>query len=131
MTATAETVQEKAFQTILRNRVQRGGIMAAGAGGMGLHTIIQDPGNPQRLVVAISAAGVFRTDDGGVTWRPANQGLKSPYELPDTDADVGHCVHRIALHPSRPEVLYMQKHWDVMRSDDAGGNWHEYGLITI
>ena len=95
-----------------------------GAGGMGLHTILLDPSNPNRIFIAISAAGVFRTDDGGKTWTPANRGLKSQY-IPDPDAEVGHCVHRIALHPSRPNVLFMQKHWDVMRSDNAGESWSE------
>jgi photosystem II stability/assembly factor-like uncharacterized protein len=95
-----------------------------GAGGLCLHTILQDPKNPQRLFIAISAAGAFRTDDGGATWQPINRGLRSQY-IPDQDAEVGHCVHRIAMHPSRPDVLFMQKHWDVMRSDDAGGSWHE------
>ncbi len=95
-----------------------------GAGGMGVHTILLDPSDPGRIFVAISAAGVFRTDDGGQTWLPRNRGLRSPY-IPDQDAEVGHCVHRIALHPSRPHVLFMQKHWDVMRSDDAGDSWHE------
>jgi len=95
-----------------------------GAGGLGLHTILLDPTNPQRIYIAISAAGAFRTDDGGVTWRPINKGLRSQY-IPDPDAEVGHCVHRIALHPSRPEVLFMQKHWDVMRTDNAGESWHE------
>jgi photosystem II stability/assembly factor-like uncharacterized protein len=95
-----------------------------GAGGMCLHTILIDPKNPQRIYIAISAAGAFRTDDGGKTWKPINRGLKSIY-LPDHTAEVGHCVHRIALHPSRPNVLYMQKHWDVMRSNDAGDNWTE------
>jgi photosystem II stability/assembly factor-like uncharacterized protein len=96
-----------------------------GAGGMCLHTILLDPSNPQRILVAISAAGAFRSDDGGMTWQPINRGLHSPYVLPDPNAEVGHCVHRIALHPSRPNVLFMQKHWDVMRSDDAGASWHE------
>jgi photosystem II stability/assembly factor-like uncharacterized protein len=95
-----------------------------GAGGMGLHTILIDPTNPDRIYIAISSAGAFRTDDGGQTWRPINRGLKSQY-IPDPDAEVGHCVHRIAFHPSRPGVVFMQKHWDVMRSDDAGDNWHE------
>lgn len=90
-----------------------------GAGGMAVHTILQDPSQAGRIFVAISAAGVFRTDDGGTTWKPKNRGLRSEY-IPDPAADVGHCVHRIALHPSRPHVLFMQKHWDVMRSDDAG-----------
>jgi photosystem II stability/assembly factor-like uncharacterized protein len=96
-----------------------------GAGGMGVHTIVQDPKHPGRIFIAISAAGVFRSDDAGETWKPMNHGLKSLYELPDPNAEVGHCVHRIALHPSRPKTLFMQKHWDVMRSDDAGENWHE------
>ena len=96
-----------------------------GAGGMGLHTILLDPGNPGRIYIAISAAGVFRSDDAGESWRPMNRGLRSEYELPDPDAAVGHCVHRIAMHPSRPDVLFMQKHWDVTRSDDAGESWHE------
>jgi len=95
-----------------------------GAGGMCLHTIILDPKNPQRMWIAISAAGAFRTDDGGKTWKPINRGLKSDY-LPNKEAEVGHCVHRIAMHPSRPKTLYMQKHWDVMRSDDAGDSWRE------
>ncbi len=95
-----------------------------GAGGMGLHTILLDPNDHNRMFIAISAAGAFRTDDGGKSWKPINRGLHSEY-IPDPDAPVGHCVHRIALHPSQPDVLYMQKHWDVMRSDDAGENWHE------
>ena len=95
-----------------------------GAGGLCLHTIVLDPSDPKRIFVAISAAGAFRTDDGGVTWRPINRGLKSQ-GIPDPDAEVGHCVHRIAMHPTRPGVLFMQKHWDVMRSDDAGDTWHE------
>ena len=95
-----------------------------GAGGMCLHTIVLDPKNEQRMFVAISAAGAFRSDDGGTTWKPINRGLKSEF-IPDPDAEVGHCVHRIAMHPAQPNVLYMQKHWDVMRSDDAGDSWHE------
>jgi photosystem II stability/assembly factor-like uncharacterized protein len=95
-----------------------------GAGGMCLHTIILDPENAGRIFIAISAAGTFRTDDAGRTWRPINRGLRSDY-IPDPQAEVGHCVHRIAMHPSRPRVLFMQKHWDVMRSDDAGETWRE------
>lgn len=95
-----------------------------GAGGLCLHTILLDPSNPERIYVAISAAGAFRTDDGGKTWRPINQGLHSEY-IPDPTAEIGHCVHRIAMHPSRPEVLFMQKHWDVLRSDNAGELWTE------
>jgi hypothetical protein len=95
-----------------------------GAGGMCLHTIILDPVNRDRMFIAISAAGTFRTDDAGKTWQPINRGLRSA-QIPDEDAEVGHCVHRIAQHPSRPETLFMQKHWDVMRTDDAGGSWRE------
>jgi photosystem II stability/assembly factor-like uncharacterized protein len=95
-----------------------------GAGGMCLHTILLDPVNPNRIFTAISAAGAFRSDDAGVTWLPINKGLRSE-QLPDKDAEVGHCVHRIAQHPSRPNTLFMQKHWDVMRSDDAGDSWQE------
>jgi photosystem II stability/assembly factor-like uncharacterized protein len=97
---------------------------APGAGGLCLHTIVEDPGNPERIFAAISAAGVFRSDDAGETWRPINHGLRSE-GIPNPTAEVGHCVHRIAMHPSRPNVLFMQKHWDVMRSDDAGENWRE------
>jgi hypothetical protein len=92
---------------------------------MCLHSILLDPGNPNRIHVAISAAGAFRTNDGGETWQPATKGLHSDFELPDPEAVVGHCVHNIAMHASRPDVLFMQKHWDVMRSDDAGGSWYE------
>jgi len=95
-----------------------------GAGGMCTHTILIDPTDEDRLHVAISAAGVFRSDDAGATWQPTNRGLHSE-GIPDPGAEVGHCVHRIARHPSRPDVLFMQKHWDVMRSDDRGDSWHE------
>ena len=95
-----------------------------GAGGLCLHTILLDPVKRGRIFVAISAAGAFRSDDAGQSWRPINQGLRSQY-IPDPTAEVGHCVHRIAMHRSRPDVLYMQKHWDVMRSDDAGDSWRE------
>ncbi len=95
-----------------------------GAGGMCLHTILLDPANPNRIFVAISAAGAFRSDDAGKSWRPINRGLRSQY-IPDPTAEVGHCVHRIAMHPSRPGLMFMQKHWDVMRSDDAGDSWRE------
>jgi photosystem II stability/assembly factor-like uncharacterized protein len=95
-----------------------------GAGGMCLHTILLDPKNSQRMFIAISAAGAFRTDDGGLSWKPINRGLHSQY-IPDPTAEVGHCVHHIAMHSSRPGTLFMQKHWDVMRSDDAGESWTE------
>ena len=97
---------------------------APGAGGLCLHTIVQDPSNSKRMFIAISAAGAFRTDDGGTSWRPINQGLRSEY-IPDPNAEVGHCVHRIAMHPARPNTLFMQKHWDVMRTNNAGDTWTE------
>jgi hypothetical protein len=97
---------------------------APGAGGLCLHTIILDKDNPNRIVTAISSAGAFRSDDAGNTWRTITKGLHSNY-IPDPDAEVGHCVHHIAMHPSRPNVLFMQKHWDVMRSDNSGDTWHE------
>ena len=95
-----------------------------GAGGMCLHTILLDPTDADRIYVAISAAGVFRSDDGGATWLPKNAGLRSEF-IPDPNADVGHCVHRIAQHPTKPHTLFMQKHWDVCRSDDFGDSWIE------
>jgi photosystem II stability/assembly factor-like uncharacterized protein len=97
-----------------------------GAGGMCLHTILLDPARRGRIYIAISAAGAFRSDDSGETWRPINRGLVSE-QIPNPTAEVGHCVHRIAMHPSRPNVLFMQKHWDVMRSDDAGESWKDVG----
>ena len=93
-----------------------------GAGGMCLHTVILDPSNPDRIYIAISAAGAFRTDDGGKSWKPINKGLYSKY-IPNPTAEIGHCVHHIAMNPTRPGVLFMQKHWDVMRSDNAGDQW--------
>ena len=95
-----------------------------GAGGMCLHTIIVDPKNSKRIYIAISAAGAFRSDDAGKSWKPINRGLHSQY-IPDPNAETGHCVHHVAMHPSRPNVLFMQKHWDVMRSDNAGDSWTE------
>ena len=95
-----------------------------GAGGMCLHTILLDPSTPGRIFVAISAAGAFRSDDGGTTWQPINRGLRSEF-MPNPEAEVGHCVHNLAMNASRPGVLFMQKHWDVMRSDNAGEQWYE------
>jgi photosystem II stability/assembly factor-like uncharacterized protein len=103
---------------------ETGPAWAPGAGGMCLHTILIDPTHPDRMFVAISAAGTFRTDDAGKTWRPVNRGLRSE-QIPNPTAEVGHCVHRIAMHRSRPGTLFMQKHWDVMRSDDGGESWRE------
>jgi hypothetical protein len=95
-----------------------------GAGGLCLHTILLDPNDPKRIYTAISAAGAFRSDDAGITWKPINKGLVSGH-IPDPDAEVGHCVHRLAMNPAQPNVLFMQKHWDVMRSDNAGDTWTE------
>ncbi len=113
------------WQELAGLREVKASLWQPGAGGLCLHTILLDPANSNRMVTAISAAGAFRTLDGGETWQSANRGLKSEWELPDADADVGHCVHSITMHPSNPNVLYMQKHWDVMRSDDGGESWHE------
>jgi photosystem II stability/assembly factor-like uncharacterized protein len=95
-----------------------------GAGGMCLHSILLDPGDAKRVFIAISAAGAFRSDDGGKRWKPINKGLKSLY-IPNPEAEVGHCVHHIAQARQKPEMLYMQKHWDVLRSLDAGETWTE------
>jgi len=115
----------KTWQELPGLRNAKGHLWQPGAGGMAVHTILLDPKNPNRIFIAISAAGAFRTEDGGKTWKPINRGLQSKYELPDPDAEVGHCVHRIAMHPSRPDVLFMQKHWDVLRTDNAGEAWSE------
>ncbi|MDR5683522.1 MAG: exo-alpha-sialidase [Armatimonadota bacterium] len=95
-----------------------------GAGGLCLHTILFDPMRPQRLYVAISAAGVFRSDDAGASWRPMNRGLSAKY-LPEEQPEVGYCVHKVTMHPDRPNVLFMQKHYGVYRSDDAGESWRD------
>ncbi len=113
------------WQELAGLRGVKGNLWQPGAGGMCAHTILLDRAAPRRVFVAISAAGAFRSDDAGETWRAINRGLESRYVLPDPDAEVGHCVHRIARHPSRPDVLFMQKHWDVLRSDDAGDSWHD------
>ncbi len=113
------------WQELSGLRNAKGHLWQPGAGGMCLHIIVLDPGNPDRIFVAISAAGAFRTDDSSQTRIPINHGLKASLEIPDPTAEVGHCVHNLAMHPSRPDVLFMQKHWDVMRSDDAGEMWHE------
>ena len=114
----------KTWQELPGLRSAKGNLWQPGAGGMCLHTIILDPKNHERIFVAISAAGAFRSDDSGATWKPINKGLHSQY-IPDPNAEVGHCVHHVAKHPSNSNVLFMQKHWDVMRSDDAGDSWQE------
>jgi photosystem II stability/assembly factor-like uncharacterized protein len=114
----------KTWNELAGIRDVQGNKWAPGAGGMGLHTIVLDQKNPQRMFVAISSAGAFRTEDGGKTWKVITKGLKSNY-IPDPNAEIGFCVHRIAQHPKRPETLFMQLHWDVMRTDNAGENWRE------
>jgi photosystem II stability/assembly factor-like uncharacterized protein len=114
----------KSWQELPGLRSAKGNLWQPGAGGMCLHTILLDPSQSNRIFVAISAAGAFRSDDAGQTWRPINRGLKSE-QIPDPDAEVGHCVHRIAMHSARPGILFMQKHWDVMRSENAGDSWNE------
>ena len=114
----------RSWQELPGLRACSGALWQPGAGGMCLHTILLDPRRQGRILGAISAAGAFRSDDDGKTWRPINRGLVSE-QIPNPTAEVGHCVHRIALHPSRPDVLFMQKHWDVMRSDDGGESWRE------
>ena len=114
----------KSWQELPGLRGAKGNLWQPGAGGMCLHTILLDPSNSARIFVAISAAGAFRSDDSGQTFRPINRGLRSE-QIPEPAAEVGHCVHRIAMHASRPGVLFMQKHWDVMRSENAGDSWNE------
>jgi photosystem II stability/assembly factor-like uncharacterized protein len=115
----------KSWSELAALRTVKGDLWQPGAGGMGLHTILIDAKKPDRMFVAISAGGAFRTEDAGRSWKAMSKGLLSQFELPDPAAEVGHCVHCIAMHPSRPNVLFMQKHWDVMRSDDSGETWRE------
>ncbi|HEX9027881.1 MAG TPA: hypothetical protein VF823_01825, partial [Anaerolineales bacterium] len=115
----------QSWQEFPRLRDVRGNEWHPGAGGMCLHTILLDPHDAQRIYVAISAAGAFRTKDGGQTWQAINKGLRVMGESPEPNPEVGYCVHSISMHPSRPKVLFMQKHWDVMRSDNAGDSWQE------
>src|SRR5258708_12048113 len=90
---------------------------------MCVHTIVLDPKNPGRIFIAISPAGVFRSDDAGKTWKPVNQGLKSPWDLPDPQAEVVHYVHQIDLHPSHPNTFIIQQHSMVMPSVNPVESW--------
>jgi photosystem II stability/assembly factor-like uncharacterized protein len=93
-----------------------------GAGGLCCHSVQIDPGDPQRVFAAISAAGAFRSTDGGASWTPINTGVAAEF-LPDPFPEVGQCVHKLLLHPARPERLWQQNHCGVYRSDDAGDTW--------
>jgi photosystem II stability/assembly factor-like uncharacterized protein len=93
-----------------------------GAGGMCCHSVQLDPSDPKRMYVGISAAGVFRTDDGGETWAPMNKDVAADFH-PEKYPEVGQCVHKLLLHPARPERLWQQNHCGVYRSDDRGENW--------
>ncbi len=102
------------------------GNFSPGAGGFCLHTILLDPSNPQRMYIAISAGGCYRTDDGGQTWAPHNKGVRASYN-PNPYPEYGQCVHRIAMHPSKPDVIYQQSHDGMYRSDNGGKDWIDVG----
>ena len=95
-----------------------------GGGGLCLHTIVTDPKNKQRMGIAISTAGFYRTDDGGASWHPRNNGVRAVF-LPNKYPEFGQCVHKVVNHPSRPERLFLQNHWGLYRSDDWGESWQD------
>jgi hypothetical protein len=95
-----------------------------GGGGMCLHTILPDPVDPRRMIIAMSTGGAYRTDDGGATWQARNQGVRAEF-LPEKYPEFGQCVHKIVQHPSRPERLFLQNHWGLYRSDDGGNSWKD------
>jgi hypothetical protein len=95
-----------------------------GGGGLCLHTIVLDPANRDRMGIAISTAGFYRTDDGGATWRARNKGVRAVF-LPDQQPEFGQCVHKVTHHRSRPERLFLQNHWGLYRSDDWGDSWQD------
>jgi photosystem II stability/assembly factor-like uncharacterized protein len=95
-----------------------------GGGGLCLHTIVLDPSDPKRLLIAISTGGVYRSDDGGRTWQVKNQGVRAEF-MPDKYPEFGQCVHKVVMHPSKPRRLFLQNHWGLYRSDDAGDSWRD------
>ena len=95
-----------------------------GGGGLCLHTILPDPAHRERMIVAMSTGGVYRTDDGGRSWRPRNVGVRAEF-LPDKYPEFGQCVHKVVHHPSRPHRLFLQNHWGLYRSDDWGDEWQD------
>ncbi len=95
-----------------------------GAGGLCLHTIVQRPDDPQRMLVAFSTGGVYATEDGGASWRPRNVGVRTEF-LPDKYPEFGQCVHKVVSHPSRPDRLFLQNHWGLYRSDDWAESWQD------
>jgi photosystem II stability/assembly factor-like uncharacterized protein len=97
-----------------------------GAGGLSLHTILQNPQNPKHMMVAISAGGCYRTDDGGITWNPRNKNVRADYH-PDRYPEFGQCVHSVAFHTDHPERLYQQNHCGIYRSDNFGDEWNDIG----
>ena len=95
-----------------------------GGGGLCLHTIVPDPGDAKRITIAISTGGVYRTYDGGQTWRARNQGVTAEF-LPDKHPEFGQCVHKIVMHPKQPERLFLQNHWGLFRSEDGAESWQD------
>jgi photosystem II stability/assembly factor-like uncharacterized protein len=95
-----------------------------GGGGLGLHTIVPHPQRRERMIVAISTGGVYRTEDGGRSWTASNRGVRADF-LPDKHPEFGQCVHKIVAHPARPERLFLQNHWGLYRSDDGGRSWED------
>src|SRR5687768_9531160 len=95
-----------------------------GGGGLCLHTIVQDPTNRDRMLIAISAGGAYRTDDGGKSWRASNKGVRAEF-MPDKHPEFGQCVHKVVNHPSNPQRLFLQNHWGLYRSDDWGESWQD------
>src|SRR5215475_2310697 len=97
-----------------------------GNGGLALHSILPDPSDRQRMYVAISSGGVYRTIDAGQTWTAQNQGIRATF-MPNKYPEFGQCVHKIGMHSSRPQRLFLQNHWGIYRSDDHAATWTDIG----